>query len=121
MSWYCRHRSDRFAFSTERGTSSAHICEGDSRPATGRDSCKLDAGDWCSKARNTDDTNRICRVSDPVGSGFVASLARSGGNITGLSHAEALLASKWLELLSAIVPSLRRAAMMFNPDTAPYV
>jgi putative tryptophan/tyrosine transport system substrate-binding protein len=60
-------------------------------------------------------------VSDPVGSGFVASLARPGANITGLSHTEASLASKWLELLSAIVPGLRRAAMMFNPDTAPYV
>jgi putative tryptophan/tyrosine transport system substrate-binding protein len=59
-------------------------------------------------------------VSDPVGSGFVASLARPGGNITGLSHTEASLASKWLELLRAMVPGLKRAAMMFNPDTAPY-
>jgi putative tryptophan/tyrosine transport system substrate-binding protein len=57
---------------------------------------------------------------DPVGSSFVASLARPGGNITGLSHAEASLASKWLELLRAMVPGLKRAAMMFNPDTAPY-
>jgi putative ABC transport system substrate-binding protein len=60
-------------------------------------------------------------VSDPVGGGFVASLPRPGGNITGFSHTEASLASKWLGLLTEIAPGLRRAAMMFNPDTAPYI
>jgi putative ABC transport system substrate-binding protein len=60
-------------------------------------------------------------VSDPVGSGIVASLPHPGRNITGFSHTEASLASKWLELLMGIVPGLKRAAMMFNPDTAPYV
>jgi len=60
-------------------------------------------------------------VSDPVGSRFVASLARPGGNITGFSNAEPTLPGKWLELQTDIVPSLQRAAMMFNPDTAPYV
>jgi putative ABC transport system substrate-binding protein len=60
-------------------------------------------------------------VADPVGSGFVASLPRPGGNITGFGNLEASLASKWLELLAEIAPGLRRAAIMFNPDTAPYV
>ena len=60
-------------------------------------------------------------VSDPVGSGFVASLPRPGGNITGFSNAEPTLPGKWLELLTEIKPSLQRVAMMFNPDTAPYV
>ena len=60
-------------------------------------------------------------VSDPVGSRFVASLARPSGNITGFSTAEGSLASKWLELLTEIMPGLKQAAMMFNPDTAPYV
>jgi ABC-type uncharacterized transport system substrate-binding protein len=60
-------------------------------------------------------------ASDPVGSGFAASLARPGGNITGFSIAEASLPGKWMELLTEITPSLKRAAMMFNPDTAPYV
>jgi putative ABC transport system substrate-binding protein len=60
-------------------------------------------------------------ASDPVGSGFVASLARPGGNITGFSIAEPSLAGKWIELLSEITPGLQRAAMMFNPDTAAYV
>jgi ABC-type uncharacterized transport system substrate-binding protein len=60
-------------------------------------------------------------ASDPVGSGFAASLARPGGNITGFSIAEPSLPGKWLELLTEIAPSLQRAAMMFNPDTASYV
>jgi putative tryptophan/tyrosine transport system substrate-binding protein len=60
-------------------------------------------------------------ASDPVGSGFAASLARPGGNITGFSIAEPSLPGKWLDLLTEIVPSLQRAAMMFNPDTASYV
>jgi putative tryptophan/tyrosine transport system substrate-binding protein len=60
-------------------------------------------------------------ISDPVGPGFVTSLSRPGGNITGFINFEALLAGKWLELLTEITPGLMRAAIMFNPDTAPYV
>jgi putative ABC transport system substrate-binding protein len=59
-------------------------------------------------------------VSDPVGSGFVASLPRPGGNITGFINIEASLAGKWIELLKETVPRMARAALMFNPDTAPY-
>jgi putative tryptophan/tyrosine transport system substrate-binding protein len=57
-------------------------------------------------------------VSDPVGSGFVASLPRPGGNITGFINLEAQLGGKWLELLTEIAPRIKRAAMIFNPDTA---
>jgi putative tryptophan/tyrosine transport system substrate-binding protein len=60
-------------------------------------------------------------VSDPVGSGFVAGLPRPGGNITGFSSNYETLAGKWLELLTQIVPGVRRAAFIYNPDTAPYV
>jgi putative tryptophan/tyrosine transport system substrate-binding protein len=60
-------------------------------------------------------------VSDPVGSGFVASLSRPGGNVTGFGSLQESMASKWLELLTGVAPSLKRAAMMFNPDTAPYM
>jgi putative tryptophan/tyrosine transport system substrate-binding protein len=56
---------------------------------------------------------------DPVGAGFVAGLARPGGNITGLTNVEAALAGKWLEMLKEIAPRVRRVAIMFNPDTAP--
>jgi putative tryptophan/tyrosine transport system substrate-binding protein len=58
-------------------------------------------------------------VTDPVASGIVARLDRPGGNVTGFANWEAPLAGKWLELLSEIVPGLKRAAIMFNPDTAP--
>ena len=59
-------------------------------------------------------------VSDPVGSGFVASLARPGGNITGFINVEASIAGKWLELLKEIAPRTKRAGLMFNPATATY-
>lgn len=57
-------------------------------------------------------------VADPVGSGFVASLPRPGGNITGFINMEAGMASKWLQLLREIAPGIQRAAIIFNPDTA---
>ena len=60
-------------------------------------------------------------VSDPVGSGFVASLSRPGGNITGFSNLEPTMAGKWVELLTEIAPDRRRIAAMFNPETAPFV
>ena len=55
-------------------------------------------------------------VSDPVGSGFVASLPRPGGNITGFISYEASLAGKWLQLLTEIAPEVKRAAAIFNPE-----
>src|SRR6516162_11875241 len=56
---------------------------------------------------------------DPVASGLVARLDRPSGNITGFANLEASLGGKWLELLLEIAPGLKRAAVMFNPDTAP--
>jgi putative ABC transport system substrate-binding protein len=58
-------------------------------------------------------------VGDPIASGIVARLDRPGGNTTGFASYEATLGGKWLELLSEIVPGLKRAAIMFNPDTSP--
>jgi putative ABC transport system substrate-binding protein len=58
-------------------------------------------------------------VSDPVASGVVRRLDRPIGNTTGFANLEASLGGKWLELLSEIVPRLKRAAIMFNPDTSP--
>jgi putative ABC transport system substrate-binding protein len=58
-------------------------------------------------------------VGDPVASDIVARLDRPGGNITGFANFEATLGGKWLQLLSEIAPGLERAAIMFNPDTAP--
>jgi putative ABC transport system substrate-binding protein len=59
-------------------------------------------------------------VSDPVESGFVASLPRPGGNITGFINIESSLGGKWIEILKEIVPNVTRAALMYNPDTATY-
>jgi putative ABC transport system substrate-binding protein len=59
-------------------------------------------------------------VSDPLGSGFVQSLARPGHNATGFINLESSLVEKWVELLKEIAPKVTRAAMMFNPETAPY-
>jgi putative tryptophan/tyrosine transport system substrate-binding protein len=58
-------------------------------------------------------------VSDPVGEGFVASLAHPGGNITGFHNSEASIGGKWFELLAQAAPGLKRVAMVYNPDTAP--
>ena len=58
-------------------------------------------------------------VNDPVGSGFVKTLPRPGGNITGFIDIESSLAGKWPELLKEIAPQLTRIAIMFNPETAP--
>jgi putative ABC transport system substrate-binding protein len=58
-------------------------------------------------------------LADPVASGIVPRLNQPGGNITGFATREASLGGKWLELLSEIAPGLKRAAIMFNPDTAP--
>jgi putative tryptophan/tyrosine transport system substrate-binding protein len=57
-------------------------------------------------------------VSDPIGPGFVQSLARPGGNATGFINFEATMGSKWLELLRDIAPMVKRVAMLFNPATA---
>jgi putative ABC transport system substrate-binding protein len=55
-------------------------------------------------------------VADPVGGGFVATLARPGGNSTGFTNLEYSLAGKWLELLKQIMPQLHRAAVIRNAD-----
>jgi putative tryptophan/tyrosine transport system substrate-binding protein len=59
-------------------------------------------------------------VNDPLGQGFVASLAHPGGNITGFAFVEFTMVGKWLELLKETAPGVRRVALMFNPQTAPY-
>jgi ABC-type uncharacterized transport system substrate-binding protein len=61
----------------------------------------------------------FANVVDPVANGMVARLDRPGGNVTGFASFEPTLGGKWLELLSEIAPGFKRAAIMFNPDTAP--
>jgi putative ABC transport system substrate-binding protein len=59
-------------------------------------------------------------VADPIGSGFVESLAHPGGNITGFMNADAPMAGKWLGLIMEIAPNIKRVALIYNPRTSPY-
>jgi ABC-type uncharacterized transport system substrate-binding protein len=66
----------------------------------------------------------FAQVADPVGAGFVASLARPGGNITGFASFEYAIAAKWLELLKQIAPQVTRVAVIYdltNPETKEYL
>jgi putative tryptophan/tyrosine transport system substrate-binding protein len=58
-------------------------------------------------------------VSDPVGSHFVASIPQPGGSTTGFTNFEPSLIGKWLQILKEVAPNVTRAAVMFNPKTAP--
>ena len=62
----------------------------------------------------------FARVSDPFSQGFVSNMARPGGNITGFTNYEPAMGGKWVELLKEAVPSIRRIALVYNPQTAPY-
>ena len=59
-------------------------------------------------------------VADPIGSGFVASLSRPSGNLTGLLQYEEGITGKWLAMLKEIAPNLTRAALLANPKTAAF-
>ena len=60
-------------------------------------------------------------VGDPIGSGFVKSLAQPGGNVTGFTPIVGSLGSKWVEVLRDIAPRVRRVTLVFNPPTAPFI
>jgi putative ABC transport system substrate-binding protein len=60
------------------------------------------------------------QVVDPVAAGFVASLGRPGGNVTGVTNFEYAIGGKWLETLKEVSPTLLRVAVIYNPKTAPY-
>ena len=59
-------------------------------------------------------------VADPVGSRFVQSLSRPGGNVTGFTIMEPTIAGRWVQLLKEIAPYVTHAALLYNPATAPY-
>jgi putative tryptophan/tyrosine transport system substrate-binding protein len=59
-------------------------------------------------------------VSDPIGSGFATSLARPGGNLTGLLLFEGSIAGKWIGMLKEITPRLQRVAVLHNPDVSTF-
>ncbi len=59
-------------------------------------------------------------VGDPIGQGFVPSLAHPGGNITGFTAFEFTISGKWLELIKEIAPAVQRVSFIFNPQAGPY-
>ena len=59
-------------------------------------------------------------LNDPVGQGFISSLAHPGGNITGFTLADFPIIGKWSDMFKDAIPEVSRVALMFNPDTAPY-
>jgi putative ABC transport system substrate-binding protein len=61
------------------------------------------------------------QVSDPIGRGFVASLARPGRTMTGFSNFEASMSGKWLEVLKEILPNLTRVVFLFSPKASPHI
>ena len=91
------------------------------RSRTGRAQAGRDRDDWrailAALHRQTKTIPIVFTlVTDPVSDGFVASLARPGGNITGFTIFEHSFAGKWLEMLKEVVPSMTRVAVMQNPD-----
>jgi putative ABC transport system substrate-binding protein len=66
--------------------------------------------------RATSSVPIVMASGDPVGAGLVSSLARPGGNITGVSLASADYSAKWLELLMEMAPTLRRVGVLWNPE-----
>jgi putative tryptophan/tyrosine transport system substrate-binding protein len=62
----------------------------------------------------------FANVTDPVGQGFVASLAHPGGNVTGFSNYDPLMVSKWLGMLTQLTPPVTNVAALYNPATTPY-
>ena len=81
------------------------------------------AGSQCAsgakRAHARRDAGRVGAKNELRGQRGPASISRPSGNITGFAAYESTLGGKWLELLSEIAPGLKRAAIMFNPDTAP--
>jgi len=59
-------------------------------------------------------------VNDPVGQGFVTTLSRPGGNITGFTFVDFPMVGKWLEMLKEIAPGVRHVTLLFDPDASPY-
>jgi putative ABC transport system substrate-binding protein len=59
-------------------------------------------------------------IADPVAQGFVQSLARPGGNMTGFEAEEPSMGAKWVQLLNEIAPRVGPTTVIFNPDSAPF-
>ena len=80
--------------------------------------CRWNPNSGAIAGGNAHDPDRVRAVADPVGAGFVDSLARPGGNATGFANFEYGISGKWLELLKEIAPRLTRVAVLRDPSVA---
>jgi ABC-type uncharacterized transport system substrate-binding protein len=112
--------SDRHSLAGVRCGVEATICEG-ARRAAARSILSHTTPTTAALLQQTRTIPIVfATVTDPVGSGFVPSFARPGGNVTGFTLVEPTMAAKWVELLKEIAPRVNRVAMLFNPATATY-
>ena len=81
--------------------------------------CRVDDQSYRAAPRHPVDPIVFLQVSDPLAQGYVTSVTRPGGNVTGFSNFEFSIGGKWIELLKEVAPKLTRVAVMSNPDTAP--
>src|SRR5262249_33963174 len=98
----------------------ATIREGTRRAAARSSPFGNHTHDGGAAATDAHDPDRVRQGFRPVGSGFVASFAEPGGNVTGFTSIEPSMPTKWLQLLKEIAPRVARVAVLFNPATAPY-
>jgi putative ABC transport system substrate-binding protein len=111
---------DRHALGGARHEGDATVCKGTDRAAA-RPLLSQNTPTTAALLQQTRTVPVIfANIADPVGSGFIASLLRPGSNVTGFVLSEPTMAGKWLELLKEIAPRVKRAALLFNPTTAPH-
>jgi putative tryptophan/tyrosine transport system substrate-binding protein len=113
-------RSDRVSFRSWKLGSISRAREGADRAASRCDSGAHHSG-GCGIAAETHTVPIVfVNVSDPIGSGLIVSMARPGGNVTGVLHYEASIVGKWLGFLKEIAPNLMRIGLLGNPNTTPF-
>jgi ABC-type uncharacterized transport system substrate-binding protein len=115
-----QHQNRHSLGDTWRRGSDATICEGTRRATARPHSFAHHTHHDGAAATNAHHPHHFANVGDPVGSGFVASFPRPGGNVTGFKVSEPTQAGKWVELLKEIAPRVAQVAMLFNPATATY-
>jgi hypothetical protein len=102
---------DRLPLCRERSSSLQDLCDGTGWPVTGRNTRNLVVGVAALRQQTRAIPVVFTPVADPVGQGFVQSLARPGGNLTGFSGNDAELMGKWLQLLKQVAPGVTSVAV----------
>jgi putative ABC transport system substrate-binding protein len=116
----CRAQSPyRFAMEHRRRRRDADVRQGIGGPQARTDHWHDHPCRGRARRGNQDHSDRS-GIVDPVGRGFIPNMPRPGGNITGILNFEFSMGGKWLETLKQVAPLVRRVALLFNPETAPF-